>query len=149
MDEPDQDDTPTGVPALGGDRLSAALDASLAALKPEAQDGALAALLGLYARELDGASAVAARAARVAREVAEEHGRESALFERVTALEAALSRRQAIDRIGARFHAGLVEMLGTPRARGGKTGSAPAADADRPRPTSPLVKLRLASGGDE
>jgi hypothetical protein len=142
----DAEPTPAGVPALGGERLSAALDASLAALDPDARDGALAALLGLYARELDGSAAVAARAARVAREVADAHGRESALYEQVQALQAALSRRQALDRIGARLHAGLVEMLGTPRARGtGKPAAPPAEDTGT---GGALVKLRLASGAE-
>jgi len=145
MDDPDED-LPIGVPVLGGERLSAALDASLAALDPDDRDGALAALLGLYARELDGAAAVAARAAKTAREVEREHGADSALYEQVQALQAALSRRQALDKIGARLHAGLVEMLGTPRARaGGKSEDKP---TGRGGSVSALTRLRLASGDE-
>lgn len=149
LDEDQADDTPAGVPAIArGNALQDALRASLEAIDPDAQDQALAALLTLYARELDGATAQAARAARVAREVAEQHGQESALYEQVQALVAALSRRQALDRIGARFHAGLVEMLGTPRARGAGKPSAPGAAGSGASAGSPLAKLRLASGGD-
>lgn len=144
MDET-EDDVPAGVPALHRDTLGDALRTSLDALGPEDQDQALAALLGLYAHELDGAAAMAARAARVAREVAQEHGQESALYEQVQSLQAALSRRQALDRIGARFHAGLVEMLGTPRARAGGKAPAPGPGAAG---GSPLAVLRLASGDE-
>jgi|GEM_PF-3299868 len=143
MDET-EDGTPAGVPALHRDPLGDALRTSLTALEPGDQDQAMAALLALYAHELDGAAATAARAARVAREVAREHGQESALYEQVQALQAALSRRQALDRIGARFHAGLVEMLGTPRARSAGKAGAPSSGSGGNG--SPLAKLRLASG---
>lgn len=135
-------------------RLLDALETSLAALDVADQDRALAALLADYARELDGASALEARARKVADDVAEQDGRDSALYERVQALQAALGKRQALDRIGARLHAGLVEMLGTPRARaGGKTPGQPAPagqdDGTGGTPAGALGRLRLASGGDE
>lgn len=136
---------------MAGDRvrLSDALTESLTALDVAPQDQALAALLADYARELDGAAALEARARRTAEDVAEELGSDSALYERVQALQAALSRRTALDRIGARLHAGLVEMLGTPRSRAGKPGSA-GADAVGQEGKAPgrLGELYLASGGD-
>lgn len=138
-------------------RLLDALNASLEAIQVDDQDQALAALLADYARELDGAAAMEARARKLAEDVIEREGKDSALHERVQALQAALTRRQALDRIGARFHGALVEMLGTPRARaGGKTSGqpAPAGQPGAPAgqdgtPAGALGKLRLASGGDE
>jgi hypothetical protein len=127
-------------------RLVDALATSVQALDPADQDMALVALLMDYARELDSAAALEARARKIADDVMDQEGPDSALHERVAALQAALSRRQALDRIGARFHAGLVEMLGTPRARaGGKAPGQPAPDAAG----GALVKLRLASGDGE
>lgn len=159
MVEPDEAGTPDGVPALesGPARLSDALETSLAAAGLQLVDQALAGLLRLYARELDGADAMAARARRLARDVTDELGPENALAERVAALEAGLAKRQAVDRIGQRLHAGLVEMLGTPRARAGKRP--PGAEPDEDERTdksqqppddadSPLGKLLMFGGGD-
>lgn len=152
QDESD-DEAPAGVPDLGGvtgGRLSGALETSLAALQVADTDRALAALLALYAREIDGADAMAARANRVARDVAAEHGRESALYEQVQALQAGLSKRTAIDRIGARLHAGLVEMLGTPKSRGAKSGpgTVPADDEPVDPGANRRKALELLQGGE-
>lgn len=128
--------------------LAAALETSLAALQVDPVDEGLAALLRAYAREIDGAAIAEIRARELARTVLEESGGDptAALYERVHALELALTRRQALDRIGARLHAGLVEILGTPRARASSKPASP--PADQPvRGT--LSRLRLASGADE
>jgi hypothetical protein len=133
--------------------LLAAVETSLAALRPEDRDAALAELVRAYARELDGAAAAEARAHRLARVALEESGGDptAALYERCHALELHLARRQALDRIGSRLHAGLVELLGTPRAR--QAGRAKGADDGPPLGNTPKVtrlgELRLASGGDE
>lgn len=143
----DDDDRPEGVPVLDtghGGRLSAALETSLAALDVQPRDQALAALLAAYARELDGADALAARARKVAEDVRRE-APDSALDERVAALEAAVSKRSALVQLGARFHAGLAEILGTPKARG--VGKAPP-EPKAPAVGSPLARLRLASGDE-
>ena len=131
--------------------LSAAVEATLAALQLADRDAALAELLRAYARELDGAAAAEARAHRLAAVALEESGGDptAALYERCRALELHLAKRQALDRIGSRLHAGLAEILGTPRSRSvGK-----AAPADPPLGNTPKVgrlgELRLASGGDE
>jgi hypothetical protein len=138
--------------------LLGALETSLAALELTPPDEALAALLRAYARELDGAAAAEIRARELARTVLDESGGDptAALYERVRALELALTRRQALERIGARYHAGLVEILGTPRARGTKPAGSPApagpvSDPVEAEPTGPagsLTRLRLASGDD-
>jgi len=130
--------------------LLGALETSLAALQVQAVDEALAALLRAYARELDGAAIAEIRARELARTVLDESGGDptAALYERVRALELALTRRQALDRIGARLHAGLVEILGTPRARGGTKPAGQDELADAGKGTR-LARLRLASGADE
>jgi len=150
--EPVEDEVPDGVPALtprpAPVRLVDDLERALAARDLADEDAGLAGLLRLYARELDGAAAQAARARRVA-EDAYRTDPDSALYERVQDLERALSRRQALERIGARFHSGLVELLGTPRARG--AGKRPPADpepADVGQAPGRLGELYLASGGD-
>jgi hypothetical protein len=137
--------------------LLGALETSLAALELAPVDEALAALLRAYARELDGAAAAEIRARELARTVLEESGGDptAALYERVHALELALTRRQALERIGARYRDGLVEILGTPRARGAKSASTPGAGDGAAQPAGPptgpagsLTRLRLASGDD-
>lgn len=115
------DEVPTPLRRLRT-RLVDALETSLAALDVEDRDQALAALLLDYARELDGATAVEARARKLAAEVYQDDP-DGALYERVQALEAALGKRQALERLGARLHAGLAEILGTPKSRGAKSAS--------------------------
>lgn len=107
-------------------RLVDAVEASLAALDVEDRDQALAALLLDYARELDGATALEARARKVAADVYQDDP-DGALYERVQALEAALGKRQALVQLGARLHSGLAEILGTPKSRGQAKTSAPTA----------------------
>lgn len=115
------------------------LDASLTATGLDDRDRALAGLARAYARELDGAAAAESRARRLAEDVTREQGPDSALHERVAHVVAQLTRRQALDRIGARYHAALVELLATPKVR---TGAKPV--APRTAEDSPLGKLRLA-----
>lgn len=149
----DEDEETPGVPELDiarGGRLSSALAATVQAIGPGDRDAGLVALLAAYARELDGADALAARARKVAEDVREQ-APDGALDERVRALETAVSKRSALVQIGSRFHAGLTELLATPKARGRSAKS----DGDEPPAPSPAVddgnplhRMRLVSGDE-
>jgi hypothetical protein len=125
--------------------LLEALEISLTAREGDPLDEALTALCRAYARDLDSAAAVEARAHRVAEDVMRECGTDSALYERVKALEGALTKRAALDRIGARYQAALVELLATPRARAGQSG----AGSGTPHAGGKLAKLHLLSTGEQ
>lgn len=109
-----------------------ALDTTLAALEPGDVDAAAAELARLYARQLDQAAAIRAQADKTLR-AAEREG-DDALIEQVAALRAKLGERECVDRIGARFHALLAELLATPKSRPAKTAA--------PASTGALGKLR-------
>lgn len=94
-----------------------ALDQTVQALDPAAVDAALVALARLHAAELDGAAGWRARADKAARQVAEQHGTDSPLYEEIEALRAKLSERTALHGIGGQLRALLVELKATPRAR--------------------------------
>jgi len=114
--------------------LTESLDVTISALDPADIDAAAVELARLYARQLDSAAIVAARAEKALRQ-AKTHGDE-ALIEEVEALRAKLGEKECVDRIGARFHALLAELKATPKARGdGKTDK---------RPSGTLHKLRAA-----
>lgn len=89
---------------------------TVAALKTTESDAAAVHLAQLYAVELDRA-AEAERTAAEAVELAAEEGRET-LIPVLRALQAKLAEREALDRIGARLTALLVELRATPKARG-------------------------------
>lgn len=122
--------------------LLESVDRTVAALPTEDVDAAIVHLAQLFAEKIDRADALAASAAKLARDVLAEHGPESALFERVDALAAKVSARDTLDRLGARLQAALVELGATPKSRsaGGK-GAAPARPA-----ASTLAGLRVAGG---
>ncbi len=149
---PALDDADPAAPEPSRTTLSQDLETTLAALHLGPTDAALAGLLRLYASELDGARAAERRAAQVARDVIRELGAESALHERVQALQMALARRTALDRIGARLQSALTDMLATRRARAGRGDAEPEDDteddADTGATVTPLGRLRLASGAD-
>jgi hypothetical protein len=116
--------------------LLESVDATVAALPTEGADAAIVHLAQMYAAQIDRAAAMAGSAAKLAREVREEHGDESALYERVQALAAKVSERDTLDRLGARLHAALVELGASPKARSVK--GAPA----KPKGASTLSGLR-------
>jgi len=93
------------------------VDQTLAALQLEAIDAAAQELCRTYARELDGAAAVRARADKAVKEARlrgdDEHTAE------VEALRAKLSERAALVQIGNLLHKLLAELQATPKARGG------------------------------
>lgn len=97
--------------------MSDSLDATIAALDPAEIDTAAVELARIYARQLDQAAAIQARADKALR-LAEKDGDES-LIEQVAALRAKLGERECVDRIGARFHALLVDLQAVPKARAG------------------------------
>jgi hypothetical protein len=122
-------------------KLADAVELSLAALDVQDRDQALAALLLDYARELDGATALEARTRKVAADVYQDDP-DGALYERVQALEAALGKRQALERIGARLHAGLAEILGTPKSRSAVRTPAVPAPTEQTAAGGTLLRLR-------
>jgi hypothetical protein len=93
------------------------VDATIAALTPEDVDAAAVELARSYARELDGAAAIRARADKAAKEARlsgdDEHAAE------VEALRAKLSERAALVQVGNLLHKLLAELNATPKARGG------------------------------
>lgn len=105
--------------------LSDSLDATIAALDPEEIDAAAVELARIYARQLDQAAAIQARADKALRSA--EKGGDEALIEQMAALRAKLGERECVDRIGARFHALLADLQAVPKARNGakpgKSGS--------------------------
>lgn len=100
------------------DRLLApAVAEMLGALELAPEDVAAAKLAGAYARELDGAAAVAAQAARVLRDAASSD--DADLVEQVRALANQLSARAALANIGPKLHALLADLGATPKGRAG------------------------------
>jgi hypothetical protein len=93
------------------------VDQTIAALTLEDADAAALELARTYARELDGAAAIRARADKAAKEARlsgdDEHAAE------VEALRAKLSERSALVQVGKLLHALLAELNATPKARGG------------------------------
>lgn len=98
---PEVDRTITAVDAAGEDLIAASLE-----------------LARLYARQLDQAAAIRAQADRALRK-AEEAGDE-ALIEEVASLRAKVSEQGCVERIGAKLHALLAELLATPKTRPAK-----------------------------
>lgn len=105
--------------------ISDSLDSTIAALDPAELDAAAVELARIYARQIDQAAAIQARADKAMRE-AEKNGDES-LIEQMAALRAKLGERECVDRIGARLHALLVDLQATPKARAGVAKPGPKA----------------------
>lgn len=100
--------------------MTAAVERTIAAVDPEAEEllaGSLE-LARLYARQLDQAAIVRAAADKALRQ-AEATGDET-LIEQVAALRAKLGERECVERIGAKLHALLTELLATPKSRPAK-----------------------------
>lgn len=106
--------------------LGNSLEETITALAAQEIDAAAIELARIYARQIDQAAAISAKADKVLREV--EKGGDDALIEQVSALRAKLTEKECVERIGARFHALLVDLQAVPKARGGRnvgrTGSA-------------------------
>lgn len=101
--------------------LVAEVDRTVAALPRADTDAAAVHLARLLAQQIDDRAAVARAAAKALRDAAADG--DDALVEQVEALRARLGEREALDKLGARLLAVLVELQATPRAR----GKAPAA----------------------
>ena len=97
--------------------MLAEVEATIAALTLEDADAAALELARTYARELDGAAAVRARADKAVKEARlrgdDEHAAE------VESLRAKLSERSALVAIGGALHKLLESLQATPKARGG------------------------------
>jgi hypothetical protein len=93
------------------------VDQTITALHLEDADAAALELARTYARELDTAAAIRARADKAVKEARlrgdDEHAAE------VEALRAKLSERAALVQVGKLLHALLAELNATPKARGG------------------------------
>ena len=125
--------SPDPVPTLGP-----AVEKSLAALALPPSDAALAALVQLYARQLDAAEARDARWERLLSRIERDDSPDA--YEALVIARGMLSARAACDRIGSRLQVGLDALRATPRARPMAPPRAPDA--------SPLGRLRLAAGTD-
>lgn len=123
--------------------LFAQVEATLAALELDDSDKAAAELARTYANQIDQAAAIRAKADKLVRDVIRNGALPGdTILERVDALQAKLSERDCIDKIG-RDLAALLDALGaTPKARaalGKKTGHG---GRQAPPGTGALHKLR-------
>lgn len=116
--------------------IGPAVATSLAALDLPPSDAALAALVRLYARQLDAAEARDARWERLLDKI--ERADDPDAYEALIIARGMLSTRATCDKIGSRLQIGLDALRATPRAR-------PLAPPRAPD-TSPLGRLRLAAG---
>lgn len=96
--------------------LRAEVDRTVAALPQADGDAAAVHLARLLAQQIDDRATVA-RAAAKALGQAVALG-DDTLIEQVEALRARLGEREALDKLGARLLAVLVELQATPKARG-------------------------------
>ena len=118
--------------------LSAAVAASLAALDLPATDVAQAALVALYADEIDATAARMARYDRLLDTLSRVDDPES--YDALAIARGQLGARATLDRLGARLQTGLDALRATPRAR--------PMSPPRALVGSPLGRLRLAAGTD-
>lgn len=119
------------------DHVQTTIDALDLDDRTAARATALAELVRMHARYLDGQAAASARADRALR-LAEREG-DPDLLDLVTGLRSRLSEGTALERIGRELRTGLIELQATPRSR-------PEADR-RPPASSPLGELRAVAGG--
>ena len=106
--------------------MLAEVETTIAALTLERADAAALELCRTYARELDGAAAVRARADKAVKEAWLRADDEGALAEELEALRAKLSERAALVQVGNLLHRLLAELQATPKARGGFKPAPPA-----------------------
>ena len=119
-----------------------ALERTVSALHEHDRDAALVEYLRLLAAEMDRSEEVERGAAAALRRAQRRHGSDHSCVETVAALRAQLSRRAALNRIGARYAAGLVELTATRRS-----GRDLPAVLPEPTPNSPGAALRSIRGG--
>ncbi|PRX48673.1 hypothetical protein B0I33_104491 [Prauserella shujinwangii] len=101
--------------------LAPAVAETLESLELQPEDAAVSKLAERYAREIDGASAAAAQAEKVLREV----GEDPDTAELVAALKAKLGARSAMESLGPKLLAALDALGASPKARAarGKGGA--------------------------
>lgn len=113
-----------------------ATERSLLALDLPVSDLALAALVRLYAAELDRAEERGRHFDRLFEKISRRQDPD--VYEALSIARGMLSARTTLDRLGGRLHAGLAELRATPRSRPVQPPRAPTG--------SPLGRLRLAAG---
>lgn len=116
--------------------VTAATEATLAALALPPTDRAQAELVRAYAREIDAAERRMVMFERLFDKISRYD--EPDAYEALTAARGMLSARGTLDRVGARLQTGLDALRATPRARPMPPPRAPMG--------SPLGRLRLAAG---
>lgn len=111
---------------------------TLDALTLPASDSGLAALVLLYAAEVDRAEERGERFDRLFERIARQDDPD--VYEALSVARSMLSARSTLDRLGGRLHSGFAELRATPRSRPLPTPQAPTGSA--------LGRLRLAAGTD-
>lgn len=104
------------------------------------EDAAAVAVAQAYARELDGASALAAKARKVLDRVP---AGDADLLDQVQALKDALSARSALATFGPKLHALLDSLGATP---GGRAKQGKGKPAEPPAGSGALAALRSVPG---
>lgn len=118
--------------------MHTAITETLGALDLPRSDSGLAALVLLYAAEIDRAEERGARFDRIFDRLSRQDDPD--VYEALSIARGMLSNRSTLDRLGGRLHSGLTELRATPRSRPIPAPRAPAESA--------LGKLRLAAGTD-
>lgn len=123
-----------------GDRgpVAAAVAATLAALELPATDRGIAALVIVYAGQIDAAAERDEVFDRLLRKLSREESPD--LYDALVTAHGMLGVRATLDKLGGRLQTGLDSLRATPRAR-------PLAPPRTPV-GSPLGRLRLAAGTD-
>jgi len=107
-------------------QLHPAVVETLAALGLEAKDQAAAKLAETYARAIDGAKSVEASADAILRRArSESEGEDDPLIEQVQALRNKMRAQVALENLGPKLAAILVELQATPKARAAGSPGAP------------------------
>lgn len=106
--------------------LIAQVEATLAALQLEESDSAAAELARTYAKQIDAAASIRAKSDKLVRDVIASGALPGeTIYERANSLQAKLSERDCIDKMGRDLAALLDAIGGTPKSRaafGKKTG---------------------------
>ena len=113
-----------------------ATEETLGALDLPASDSGLAALVRLYAAELDRAEERVRAFDRLFDKISRYD--EPDVYEALSVARGLLSARSTLDKLGGRYHGGMAELRATPRSRPVPAPKAPTG--------SPLGRLRLAAG---
>lgn len=123
---------------MHGRPVTDAVSRTLGALELPASDAGIAALVAVYAAQIDAAAERDLRFDRLLEKLSREPDPES--YDALMIARGMLSVRATVDKLGGRLQTGLDSLRATPRARPLEPPRAPAG--------SPLGRLRLAAGGE-